>query len=187
MKRIQPQTTPAADDPGYPTLEEARTGRRGFLQQALGWAAGAGTVWLLDRVVTDPTAEAGTARLKSRKGWYQVTVSMPPYPRVFGAGYAVCRIVVQTRSRKFARFLLQKSEATGIRKAALPGLKGLTARDVTERKRLTRLRKQLSAALVKHYKKRTKGRVAPPVVTLGLGSRYSCSPRNRKPRPPGGV
>ena len=73
MKRITPHTG-NDDNQDYPTWNEAKTGRRGFLQQTLGWAAGAGTVWLLDKVVTDPTAEAGPYKLKKKHGWYQVPV-----------------------------------------------------------------------------------------------------------------
>ena len=184
MKRITPHTD-TGEEHGYPTLNEARTGRRGFLQQTLGWAAGAGTVWLLDKVITDPTAEAGTAKLKKKHGWYQITVAMPPYPYVQGANYSVCRIVVQTKSLPFAKFLINKTEQKGIRKAVLPKLKGLTAQDVTDNKRLARLRGRLGKALLKHYKKRTRRRTATPIVTLGLASRYSCNPRRRRWRTAG--
>ena len=182
MKRIHPQAGTGEDEHAYPSLEDVQTGRRGFLRQTLGWAAGAGTVWLLDRFVTDSTASAGTAKLKAKNGWYQVTVELPPFPQVTGASYAVCRIVVQTRSKAFARFLLQETELKGIRKVALARLKGVTVQDVTNRKKLAQLRSRLATTLLKHYKKRTKRRVARPIVTLGIAARYRCRPHRRMNR-----
>ena len=166
MKPIQPHPPAADKGPGYPSLSEAKTGRRGFLQQTLGWAAGAGTVWLLDRV-SDPTARARPRprpqpRLKAKNGWYQATLELPPYLQVPNTSYWVCRVVVQTRSRKLARFLISKAELKPLRKVVLPFVKKLTARDITNRKRLARLRTRLAKTLVKHYQKRTRRRVAAP-------------------------
>lgn len=182
MKPIRPNTETPVTEPGYPTLNEARTGRRDFLKTALGLTAGAGAVWLVDRVTGGSDASANPVpTLKKIGKWYQVTVPMPPYPYVSGAALYVCRIVVQTRSRKFANWLMLKTEQQGIRKAVLPKLKGITGQDVTNTKKLTRLRGRLGTALQKHYKTRTKTRLARPVVTLGLGSRWSCYGR-RRPR-----
>ena len=178
MKPIKPAPETTNDQIDYPTIKEAGPDRRDFLKQVLGWTAGAGAVWLLDSTVADSTAHAGAA-LKPIKGWYHVKVLVPPYPHVSGSGLAVCSIMVQTRNKAFAQFLIQPLEAKGIRKAILPKLTGLQNRDVTDRKRLAKLRRRVAAALLAHYKKRTRRRAARPVVTLALASRWSC--RGRRP------
>jgi hypothetical protein len=193
MKRVRPlhQRT---DTPGYPsviqhTLEESvhpdaedaeddeddgalgaeaatpspPSNRRRFLQGAA--AAGAALAGGL------LPGRASTAKSRSPRRGKPHRVTLPHtkgYTFRYG-NYQLQRAVAQTRDDALVRFLSDSKEQKGIERTIRKVLDRHTCADITDAKRLARLRRAVARALVARYRVRTRKRARLPTVVLFVG------------------
>jgi hypothetical protein len=145
------------DSPSPPT-------RRGFLRGAAA-AAGAALVGGLQ------PAERGEAKSRSPRRGKPHRVNLPLSKRyTFRYGnYQLQRATAQTHDAQLARFLLDSKERTGIEQTLRSVLDRHTCADVTDAKRLARLRRAVAKALVARYRARTRRRARLPTVVLFVG------------------
>lgn len=74
--------------------------------------------------------------------------------------------MLQTRSEALHRFLSDPREQRALSAALREALKGASARDVDDRRRLARLEAKAAEAVVARYRARTGRRAALPIATL---------------------
>jgi hypothetical protein len=160
MKRVVPTHEPS--DPGYPSADEARRDRRGFLWLAL--AGGAAAALLGPR---------RSSAAQDRREQVQVPLA-PPY-RFLACDYDALSLVVQTRDAALARFLGDQKESTGLTVVVTKVLAAHRCEDLTDRQRLGRLEGKVAEAVREQYEQRVRRRTPTPLVTLVL---------RRSPRPP---
>ncbi len=178
MKRISP--VKSYDDQSYPSVidtELDHVSRRGFLRVALGTSAAAGAML----VTGTTTSLAGGRRPKT----YKTTVNIGRRYRFRYGNYELRRIAVQSKSKRFIRFLENKKESAGVIKAIRKVLDAHTCADLHDGKKLARLQRRVAKALTARYAGRTKHKVAVPTVVLFVTvNRYSSCRGKCRPASP---
>ncbi len=159
-RKVRPQKEYDAQNE-YPSVIEADLDRRAFLRGALSASAAAG-VMLVPGI---GALRAGGKRPKT----YRATVRLSRRYTFRYGNYQLQRIVVQSASAGFIRFLGEKKEQPGIEKAVRKILSAHSCADLRKGKRLAKLQRRVAKALAARYRSRKAKRVAEPTVTLYVG------------------
>ena len=168
-----------------PPTERGRTpngmGRRAFMGSLIAGAS------LLSSMETLGSTEK---KKKKKKKTYKVTV-VPLSRYLFRpCRYRVEHLVVETRNRRFAKFLSASKHRKAINSALQKVFRAHDCDDVTNAKKLARMERSLASALQSVYKKETKRRTRRPTVTLYLKKHrpmplpgFVAPPSRPRPRP----
>lgn len=157
MKKIEPVPNYDSDE-GYPSVAEGGLDRRRFLRAALASTAALGGSLLL----------GGEAASRKRSKYHRVTIRLRSYYRYYPCRYRADSLLVQTKSKRLAKFLADAKEQARAEKALAKILRAAKCTDVQDQKKLAKLHKKLARALATHCRKRTGRKVKQPIVTLSL-------------------
>jgi hypothetical protein len=157
MKPLKPVSQYAEDR--YPSSEGAGFTRRGFVRVVFGGVGAAAVGVAAGAVTGSDEAEARRGRKLpgvARRPKLQSVIDLKPDFKLRGCKSAVASVTVRTYDHRLAAFIGDKKEHAGLHQAVVRVLAKHTCKDVTDAKRLSRLRRKLAAVLSERYHKRTK-------------------------------
>lgn len=157
------------EPPGYPSV--ADESRRCFLR----WAAAGAATGVVS--ATGESKAAARARRSSpgkpaKPVEKKITVSLPYNFRVGGGTLRAERLVIWTRDKRLARFLVNSAERSGIQQAVGKPLRKAPADTLFDGRKIYKLEQKVARAVARRYRKRTGRRAWHLDLMIHMGRRY---------------